>query len=128
MTDPVRVEQVSGGILDQIDTKRASATAEELLLLSKALKEIVIPATVDDLINQLDQKKNEHMTTLDDHQVSLDQSYADHIAGMVSAMNSHLSTISATATARIDDVGEAGTGVFDIDKHLFERFIGLQII
>ena len=121
MTDQVKVEQVSGGLLDQIDAKRASATAEELLLLTKALKEIVIPATVDDLIHQLDQRKNEHLA-------ELDQNHSSHVADMSAAKDGHIATLQATASARIDDVGEASTGVFDIDKHLFERFIGLQVL
>ena len=121
MTDQVKVEQVSGGLLDQIDAKRASATAEELLLLTKALKEIVIPATVDDLMNQLDQRKNEHL-------VELGQNHSSNIADMNAEKDGHMATIQATASARINDVGEASTGVFDIDKHLFERFIGLQVL
>jgi hypothetical protein len=57
-------QQVSGGLIDRINTQLENATPEELLLLAKALQLTAVPSSVQDLMDLLNDEKEEGLAEL----------------------------------------------------------------
>jgi hypothetical protein len=57
-------QQVSGGLIDRINTQLENATPEELLLLAKALQLTAVPSSVQDLMDLLYSEKEEGLAEI----------------------------------------------------------------
>jgi hypothetical protein len=57
-------QQVSGGLIDRINTQLENATPEELLLLAKALQLTAVPSSVQDLMDLLYAEKEEGLAEI----------------------------------------------------------------
>ncbi|GEM_PF-3081478 len=99
-------QQVSGGLIDQINAHLNSATPEELVFLAKALQLTVVPSSVQELIDLVTAEKDSGVMALTDLSTNL-----------TASMN-------AIADSRKADLEQTGLSVDEIASMIYEQDIG----